>query len=316
MIQQPKIPRAWHIALCLLLLGLLAPVSSTLAAPSFLVDADWLAEHKNDPNLVILEVRYYPHRYYTIGHIPGAIQVQRFKDLGDNHATPLMRFPSREAFQATLRRWGVNDDSTLVLYDDSRTALTSRLYFLLALYGFDMNRVKILDGGTIEWTAFEELSKEPAHPQPGNVHLKPANPRMFVEWTDVYDDVVSRRDPDIVLLDARPHPHYTGEVIKHAVRGGHIPGAINIVSLDGTDPESQKWLSDDELKEMYAQLPRDKTIYVYCHDGFRMSLAWLQLTHLGFKDVRLYNGGWAHWGNALALPVVEGEEPFDDNFAL
>ncbi len=301
-------------SLTLLMLTLL-PLAA-LARPPFLVDADWLEAHQHDPGLVILEVRYHPHRYYTVGHIPGAVQVQRFKDLGDNFADPLMRFPSREAFQATLRRWGVNNDSTLVLYDDSRTALASRLYFLLALYGFDMRRVKVLDGGTIEWTAFHELSKEAAHPKPGNVTLKPANHELYVEWTDVYDDVVSRRDPHIVLLDARPHDHYTGKVIKHAVRGGHIPGAINIVSLDGTDGESQQWLPDEELRALYADLPRDKTIYVYCHDGFRMSLAWMQLTYLGYRDVRLYNGGWGHWGNRLALPVVEGEAPYDEAFSL
>ncbi len=286
------------------------------AAPGFLVDADWLAEHIDDDKLVVLEVRYHPHRYYTIGHIPGAVQVQRFKDLGDNQANPLMRFPSREAFQATLRRWGVNDDSTLVLYDDSRTALTSRLYFLLELYGYDMARVKILNGGTIEWSAFEEMSREPANPEPGTVTLKPANPALYVEWTDVYDDVVSRRDPNVVLLDARPHDMYTGEVIKHSVMGGHIPGAVNVVSLDGTDGQSQKWLSDAELATLYKDIPRDRTFYVYCHDGFRMSLAYLQLKSLGVKDVRLYNGGWSHWGNRLSLPTVMGEQPYDEAYAL
>ncbi|HHS89456.1 MAG TPA: sulfurtransferase [Rhodobacteraceae bacterium] len=301
--------------LLLLLLLALASLSAS-ASPAYLIDADWLSEHKNDPKLVILEVRYFPHRYYTVGHIPGAVQVQRFKDLGDNFGDPLMRFPSREAFQATLRRWGIDDDSTLVLYDDSRTALASRLYYLLALYGFDMSRVKLLDGGTIEWTAFEELEKTAAKPEPGHVTLKPANEQMYVEWTDIYDDVVSRRDPGVVLLDARPRSHYTGEVIKQATRGGHIPGAINIVSLDGTDGQSQKWMGDDALAELYSSLSKDKTIYVYCHDGFRMTLAWMQLTYLGYKDVRLYNGGWSHWGNRLTLPVVEGKEPFDDDFSL
>jgi len=301
----------------ILLAGLLLTLCiAAQAAPGFLVDADWLSEHIDDDKLVVLEVRYYPHRYYTVGHIPGAIQVQRFKDLGDNQGNPLMRFPSREAFQATLRSWGVNDDSTLVLYDDSRTALTSRLYFLLELYGFDMQRVKILNGGTIEWSAFEEMSQEPVTPKPGKVTLEAANPAMFVEWTDVYDDVLSRRDPDVLLLDARPHDMYTGKVIKHSVMGGHIPGAVNVVSLDGTDAQSQKWLSDAELAQMYNDIPKDKTLYVYCHDGFRMSLAYLQLKHLGAKDVRLYNGGWAHWGNRLSLPTVMGEQPYDEAYAL
>jgi thiosulfate/3-mercaptopyruvate sulfurtransferase len=287
-----------------------------LAEPDFLVDADWLAEHIDDDELVVLEVRYHPHRYFTVGHIPGAVQVQRFKDLGDNAADPLMRFPSKDAFQATLRRWGINDKSTLVLYDDSRTALASRLYFMLALYGFPMEQVKMLNGGTVEWTAFNELSRDSVERAPGNVTLEEADADLLVEWTDVYDDVVSRRDPDVVLLDARPRDMYTGEVIRHSIQGGHIPGAVNVVSLDGTDAQAQTWLSDDVLAALYLEIPKDKTLYVYCHDGFRMSLAWMQLRHLGYDDVRLYNGGWSHWGNTLTLPVVEGPEPLGGEFAL
>ena len=298
----------------LVLLCLLLP-SLAFARAEFFVDTDWLSEHIDDDKLVVLEVRYHPHRYFTVGHIPGAVQVQRFKDLGDNFANPLMRFPSREAFQKTLRSWGIDDDSTLVLYDDSNTALVSRLYYLLQLYGFNMDQVKILEGGTVEWSAFEDMETEAPPPRPeGNVSLKPANSKLFVEWTAVYDDVVSRRDPNVVLLDARPHDMYTGKVIKHSILGGHIPGAINVVSLDGTS--SQKWVDDEQLKALYAKVPLDKTIYVYCHDGFRMSLAFMQLKHLGAKDVRLYNGGWSHWGNRLSLPVVEGEKPYAGDFEL
>lgn len=210
----------------------------------------------------------------------------------------------------------MNDDSTIVLYEDSRTALASRLCFMLELYGLNLDRVKILDGGTLEWSAFNDLEKDPVARRPGTVTLKPANPDLLVEWTDVYDDVVSRREPNVVLLDARPQDMYTGEVIRHSIRGGHIPGAVNIVSLDGTDAQSQKWLSDDGLAELYKDFPKSKTVYIYCHDGFRMSLAYLQLKHLGVKDVRLYNGGWSHWGNELTLPVVEGDKPYSGDYEL
>jgi thiosulfate/3-mercaptopyruvate sulfurtransferase len=299
---------------CILFLLLFS--HTAMASDGFLVDSDWLGEHIDDDRLVILEVRYHPHRYHTVGHIEGAVQVQRFRDLGDNEGNPLMRFPSREAFQDTLRRYGVNDDSTLLLYDDSRTALASRLYFLLALYGFPMEQVKMLDGGTIEWTAFEELSTQPTVPEPGTVTLKEADASLMVEWTAIYDDVVSRRDPNVVLLDSRPGPMYTGEVIQNSIQGGHIPGAINVVSLDGTDAQTQTWVDDEHLAAMYSMIPKDSTVYVYCHDGFRMSLAWMQLKHLGYEDVRLYNGGWSHWGNSLTLPVVTGDQPWDEEYSL
>ena len=290
--------------------------SGNAFAASALIDADGLSEMmESDNKPIVLEVRYHPHRYFTVGHIEGAIQVQRFKDLGDNLASPNMRFPDYKVFQKRLRAWGINNDSKIVIYDDSSTALASRLYVMLKMYGFNMSQVKVLNGGTTEWSAFNDLTKE-ATPKPalGNVTLKPKDPKMLIEWMDVYEKVISLRDPNTVLVDARPHGMYTGEVIKHAVQGGHIPGAINIVSLEGT--ESQQWKSADDLADMYKTIAKDKTIFLYCHDGFRMSLAYMQLESLGYKDVRLLNGGWSIWDQAMTLPIVKGEKPYDEEYAL
>lgn len=307
-----------RLAAILMLSGLFLLSPAWAEGRDFLVDTDWLEEKKaNNLDLVILEVRYHPHRYLTVGHIEGAVQVQRFKDLGDNLARPIMRFPDKNKFEQTLRSWGVNNGSTIVLYDDSRTALVARLYATLEMFGYDMSKVKILNGGTLGWTAFNELSKQPAPvPKKGNVTLQEANPEMLVEWMDVYDKVVSRRDENVVLVDARPNDMYTGEVIRHAVQGGHIPGAINVVSLDGTDGQSQTWKSEKILADMYKSIPKDKTVYLYCHDGFRMSLAFLQLRSLGYKDVRLMNGGWTAWDGAMTLPIVQGNKPYDEDYAL
>jgi thiosulfate/3-mercaptopyruvate sulfurtransferase len=298
----------------------LLPVATSTAQPApppeFLVDADWLTGRLDDPKLVLLEIRYHPHRHFTVGHIPGAVQVQRFADLGANDQLPIMRFPSREAFQATLRRWGVDDDSTIVIYDDSLTALASRIVYLLDRHGFDMRRVKLLNGGTIEWTAFNELTREPTPARAGKVTLKPARAESAVDWPTIYRDVVARRDAGTVLIDARPRDLYDGSRIQHAVQGGHIPGAINIVSLDGVDGQSQQWKPFAEIAALYRHLPREARIVTYCHDGFRSTLAWLQLKALGFRDVRVYNGGWSDWDRTLTLPVVKGGQPFDEDFSL
>ncbi len=300
-----------------LLVGLTSLAVHAADKPDFLADADWLAGKIDDPKLVLLEVRYYPHRHHTVGHIPGAIQVQRFADLGDNDALPIMRFPSRATFQATLRRWGVNDDSTVVVYDDAATALASRVLFLLDLYGFDMKRVKLLDGGTVGWGGFNELTKAATPPKkPGKVTLKAAEAKRLLAWPDVYRRVVAERDPKVVLIDARPVDMYDGSRIQHSVQGGHIPGAVNIVSLAGVEGQSHQWKSPEELAAMYQRVPKDATVITYCHDGFRSTLTWLQLKALGYSDVRVYNGGWSDWDRTLTLPVVKGAAPYDADFSL
>jgi len=304
-----------NLLVLFLIFGLSLPVM-VFAEPNYLVDSDWLSEHIEDESLVVLEVRYHPHRYHTVGHIPGGIQVKRFKDLADNNSLTVTRFPSKNQFEKTLQAWGINNDSTIVIYDDTRTVTSARLWVLLKLYGFPMDQVKVLNGGTISWTAFEEITQEEtAAPTPGTVTLKDADKSMFVEFPEVYDHVAKGKKSNIALIDARPAERYAGES-HHAVAEGHIPGAINIVSMEGTDSQTQTWKSDEALADLYKSVPKDKTIYVYCDDGFRMSLAYQQLTHLGYKNVKLYDGGWSHWGNWLDLPTVTGDKPFAGDFEL
>jgi thiosulfate/3-mercaptopyruvate sulfurtransferase len=62
-------------------------------------------------------------------------------------------------------------------------------------------------------------------------------------------------------------------------------------------------------------LPQDKTLYLYCHDGFRMSLGWLQLHAPAYQDIRLLDGGWGVRDRAMTLPVVRGDQPSDEEFA-
>jgi thiosulfate/3-mercaptopyruvate sulfurtransferase len=63
---------------------------------------------------------------------------------------------------------------------------------------------------------------------------------MFVAFPEVYDHVAEGKTSDIVLIDARPTDRYASGS-HHGVAEGHIPGAINIISMDGTDGQSQTW---------------------------------------------------------------------------
>jgi len=288
---------------------------SAMAAVPILADTEWLEAHIEDDNIRILEVRHDPHRYYTVGHIQGAIQVQRFRDLTSHTETPILRYPSRSQFQKTLRDWGVNNGSLIIIYGDTRTVMSARLYFLLDLHGFDMARVRILNGSTLEWTAFNDLEKAPNHSKEGNVTLTSTR-NILTEWMEVYDEKIGRLDSKTTLVDTRPHAMYTGKKVAHSPVAGHIPGAINVVSLDATNAMEQTWFNDQDLSEFYSAIPKNHPVILYDIGGFRAPLAYVHLKHLGYKQVKIYNGGWNHWGGTDTLPAVTGEEPYGEDYSL
>ena len=121
------------------------------------------------------------------------------------------------------------------------------------------------------------------------------------------------------LVDVRSPGEYTGELLhmpdypqEGALRGGHIPGAVNkpwksAANDDGT------FKSPEELRAIYADqlgLSPDDDVIAYCRIGERSSHTWFVLRHLlGYPRVRNYDGSWTEWGNLVRAPVVRGDQP-------
>lgn len=120
------------------------------------------------------------------------------------------------------------------------------------------------------------------------------------------------------LVDVRSLPEYTGERThmpdypqEGTLRGGHIPTAASVpwaraAAEDGT------FKSREDLDAIYRDevgLGQDDDVIAYCRIGERSSHTWFVLTHLlGFDNVRNYDGSWTEWGNAVRVPVAQGEE--------
>ncbi len=84
---------------------------------------------------------------------------------------------------------------------------------------------------------------------------------------------------------------------------GHIPGALSI-PLEEVKGEINK---KRPIQNLFT-LPRDKVLVVYCEGGDCQTSIGLARTiyDFGFKEVRVFEGGWAEW-IARGLPVEESK---------
>jgi thiosulfate/3-mercaptopyruvate sulfurtransferase len=276
------------------------------ANPQALVTTGWVAQHKDDPGVVVVESDEDVLLYDT-GHIPGALKVDWHTDLND----PLTRdYIDGERFAALMDRLGITRDTTVVFYGDKSNWWAAYALWVFSLFGHP--DVRLMDGGRAKW---ESEGRELTREKP---EVTPAEGYPVVERDDAAirafrGDVERHLGGDGRLVDVRSPQEFSGEKLhmpdypqEGAMRGGHIPGAASVpwaraAAEDGT------FLPADQLRAIYEQeagLSRGDDVIAYCRIGERSSHTWFVLTHLlGYDKVRNYDGSWTEWGNAVGVPI-------------
>lgn len=275
------------------------------AHPEVLTDTHWVENHLKDGNVRIAEVDYDPRANYELGHIPGSVLFDWKRDINDPISRNIL---SKQSCEELLQRFGINNDTTLILYGDFNNWFAAFAFWVFKYYGY--TDVKIMDGGRKKWLEEDRpLSKDVPNYPKGN--FKASEPddsiRVFMNYVK---ETLGKKDK--ALVDVRSPKEFTGEILappeyptEHAQRGGHIPGAANIpwsqaVNDDGT------FKSVDELKKLYDAngIIPDKEIITYCRIGERSSHTWFVLKYLlGYPNVKNYDGSWTEWGNMIANQV-------------
>ncbi|MDX9830463.1 MAG: sulfurtransferase [Anaerolineae bacterium] len=273
--------------------------------PEVLVETEWLAEHLDDPDIRIVEVDE-DVLLYDVGHIPGAVKIDWVADLND----PVRRdYLDREAFSRLASSRGISNDTTVIFYGDKDNWWATYAFWVFKL--FRHRRAKILNGGRKKWIKEgRPLSRETPQVPPGRYEAPERDDLPIRAFRDQVLEHVRAGRP---LVDVRSPDEYEGKLLhmpgypqEGAVRGGHIPGAVNVpwsraVREDGT------FKSPEELRAIYeteAGLRPDEDLVAYCRIGERSSHTWFVLTYLlGYPRVRNYDGSWTEWGNLVDVPI-------------
>ncbi len=269
-----------------------------------LVDAAWLAAHIDDPDLRLIDFRWYldgrrGRDAYNAGHLPGAVFVD-MDDVTAETGPGRHPIPSPERFAAAMRAAGVSRRSLVVVYDDAGGSIAARLWWLLRHFGH--SPVAMLDGGLQAWPG--GLSTATPSPPPGDLEAV-ARPGEVVDL-----EAVRARAPSVVLLDARAGERYRGETEPVDPRAGHIPGALSAPWKDNLGDDG-RLLPPARLRERFAELGAGEPgrVIVSCGSGVNACHHILAMEVAGLGHPHLYEGSWSDWSRHPDLPAATGAEP-------
>ena len=279
------------------------------AHPSKLVSTDWLAEHRGDAGLVVVESDE-DVLLYEVGHIEGSVKIDWHTDLNDKVNRDYI---DGAAFAALMSAKGIARDSTVVIYGDKSNWWAAYALWVFTLFGHE--DVRLLDGGRTKWLAEERKITTDASPVTPTDY--PVIARNDLPIRAFKNDVLAHFGNP--LIDVRSDEEYSGARTtmpaypeEGALRGGHIPSAASVpwARAAATDSTFRTRAELDAIYRTEAGLADGDDVIAYCRIGERSSHTWFVLTHLlGFEKVRNYDGSWTEWGNAVAVPIAVGTEP-------
>ena len=262
-----------------------------------LLSSKWLADHLNDPNVVVLHIAD-SYADYKRGHIPGA-RYLAMKKISDNAGELNVELPPVQELQKTFSELGVGDKTQVVLYATNWFPDGARGYYTLDYLGHG-DKTALLDGGIEQWLTEDR----PVSAEVPKFSAAIFTPHVHENVRALLDEVKSAADSKPgeeteQIVDSRPNRRYTS---------GHLAGATNVYWQDTlVSEENPVFQSPEQLRALYASrgIVPGRKIITYCEVGLQASHGYFLAKYLGY-EAAMYDGSFQEW-STRNLPLVKGD---------
>lgn len=258
-----------------------------------IIPAKQLADYIGQDNTVIVDMQ--AEEDYLTSHIPGAVNIQ-LKDITVSLPVENMLAPKGKIAKV-LGGSGIDNSTTVVIYDEGGSLNSARLWWSMLVYGHD--NIKVVSGGlpAIQSQGLEMTADLPEI-TPKEFVVEDRRDQYLVEMKDVLA-LLDNPDPNVILLDTRSDEEYLEQ--------GKIPGAVmyNYTKnfyKDGTYLDTQA----TRINYIESGIRPENEMILYCRTSMRAAVSFLRLYDAGYRNLKIYDGAFLEWSasgqNPLEMP--------------
>lgn len=282
---------------------------SSLSLPRELVSVEWLAQHIEHRDLVVLDASYFmagvdrnAKSEWFEARIPRSVFFDFDTEICAKNSDLPHMMPSALDFQNSVQSLGINQTSVIVVYDSLGIFSSPRVWWMLKAMGAES--VAVLDGGLPAW-----ISK--SLPLEDGSITESVRRGDFVAsyqrelFCDSQDVLLAIENEKKTIVDARSQARFTGQEAeaREGLRVGHIPNSKNLPFADILS--EQVMLDAYQLATIFESIaPKNNGFIFSCGSGVTACILALGATLSGYKNISVYDGSWTEWGRGDDFPIV------------
>ncbi|MEP2669315.1 MAG: sulfurtransferase [Cyclobacteriaceae bacterium] len=264
-----------------------------------IVSSKWLHENLGNSDLILLDASDMDNKAGLTSEFENQkIRGARYFDLKNTFSDPNgvypNTFPSEEQFTNGCRSLGINNSSTIIVYDNLGIYSSPRVWWMFKVMGHE--KVHVLNGGLPDWVrnGFETVTYYNRETVVGDFTSKLHSAR--INDIDFIQSNIS--DQHSLLIDARSEGRFNGTAKepREGLRSGSIPNSINI-------PYSSlltngKFKPENELLQIYRSSGVDDRPLVFsCGSGVTACIVLLASEMILDNVTSVYDGSWTEWAS-------------------
>ncbi len=211
--------------------------------------------------------------------------------------------PDPRAFADAVGALGIGTGDRVVAYGGRGLIASARVWWTFRVFGHE--RVAVLDGGSAKWKQ-EGRPVESGVPAPTPRRFAATLHKDLVADLDRMLATLERRDAQIIDARSRGRFAATEPEIRPGLRGGHIPGSLNLPYTELFSPTDDVLRPDADVRGAFqgAGLDLARPVVATCGSGVSAAVLALAMYRLGRHDAAVYDGSWTEWGGRSDTPVA------------